>query len=454
MKEKSFRVYIHRTLKTVGSDLHITKVALEAVDSIVRVTANHLVERALSLTTGSDKKTVSCSELQAATRLVLPTDLAQASFIAGTSALEKFQDSETQRAEAGRVEKAQTRESRAGLIFSVSATEKYLRCFGQNNYHIAAFAPVYLAGVLQYLTSELLELSGNQAREAKKVTITVRHLFLAVTADAELRRYVDNLGVVFLEAGVEAHIEDKLLTKKPRKRLAPTGTGIKRPHRWRPGTKTIMDMKRLQKSSDLLMQHAPFNRLAREVGEGFQAELRCSGEFLTSLQAFVEDRVVRVMRQANRVALHANRETVYARDVKLTRDLIEPELRTSSVSYQSNIPEAALRKMALRAGIKRYGDDSTQAYRDLLVEFLENYMRDIVVCAQLHKVQTLNTKLLLEALGMRGLYPSITAHKRRTHKKGAGSRSTSQAESLATSEAGDVSDVEKDETEALATIDE
>lgn len=449
-KQQSFRVYIHRTLKGVSPNLHITKSALEALDSVVRVTANQLVDRALALTGGSEKITVSSAELQASVRLVLPGDLATHAVKAGLTATNTFQESEKKRAESGTlVEKAQTRESRAGLIFSVSAAEKYLRCFGQNGYHVAALAPVFLAGVLQYLTAELLDLSGTQAREVKKVTITIRHLFLAVTNDVSLRRYVDNLGVVFLEAGVEVHIEEKLMQKRPRKRLAPTIDGQRRAHRWRPGTKTLMDMKRLQKSGGLLMQHAPFNRLAREVGEEYQENLRYSSDFLTALQAFVEDRMIRVMRNANRIAIHANRETVYARDVQLARDLVEPELRVSDIQYESDIPEAALRKMALRAGIKRFGDDSTQAYRSLLTEFLENYIRDIVICANLHKVQTLNTKLMLEALGLRNLHPSITAHKRRLRKKGTGSRSESVAESE--TEAG-VSDVE--ETEALATVPE
>lgn len=447
-KQKSFIVYISRTLRQVSPDLHITKVARDAVDSIVRVTATKLVDRALTLTSGSDKITVSASELAGAVKLVLPADLANEASTSGTMAVTKFSESVSEeKNDNNGTKKACTRESRAGLIFSVSAAEKYLRRFGQNGYHVAANAPVYLAAVLEQLTSDLLELSGSQTREAKKVTITIRHLFLGVASEVTLRDYVTSLGVVFLEAGVESHIEDKLLEKKPRKRLSTNGDGSRRPHRWRPGTKTLMEIRRLQKTGGVLMQHAPFNRLVRKIGEKFHPELRYSADFLVCLQAFVEDRMVNMMKKANLVAIQCDRETVYLRDVKLARDLSEPTLKYSGNDLRSEIPEAPLKRMSLRAGIKRYGDDSTQAYCDLLVDFLTSYLYDIIVCAEHHRVQTLNTKLMLEALSMRGLFPSITAHKRRVRKKG-NDTTRSQTESVASD--GEVSDVE--ETEQLATI--
>ena len=60
-----------------------------------------------------------------------------------------------------------SRSSRAGLQFPVSRIHRFLR---QRKYaeHIAAGTPVYLAAVLEYLVAEILELSGNAARENKK----------------------------------------------------------------------------------------------------------------------------------------------------------------------------------------------------------------------------------------------------------------------------------------------
>jgi histone H3 len=450
MREKSFRAYIHRTLKVVYPELHITRPALEAVDSIVRVCATELVDRSLVLTGGSDKKTVSDQELSASCRLILPEALVERYHSSATQSCETYKNCVTNKTEDSGDKKAQTRESRAGLVFSVSAAEKYLRCFGQNGYHVSANAPVYLASLLQNLTNDLLKAGGHECVENKRVTITVRHLFIGVTNDQNLERLVDSLQIVFLSAGVESHIEDKLLEKKPRKRLAPTTEGAKRPHRWRPGTKTLMDIRRLQKGNDLLMQSAPFNRLAREVGEKEFEGMRCTAEFLTSLHSLVEDRMIRVIRSANTIAIHAGRETLYARDLVLARTFMEPLLRASTRTYESNVPEAALRKMSLRAGVKRYGDDSTVECKNLLVQLLEHYLHDVIVCAQLHGAQTMNTKLMVEALSMRGVHLSITPHRRKVGKKGSSSSRTTSTESVAESDG--VSDVE--ENEEMATIEE
>ena len=61
--------------------------------------------------------------------------------------------------------------------------------------------------------------------------------------------------------------------KAPRKQLstkaarlnAPRTGGIKKPHRYRPGTGALREIRRYQKSTDLLIRKLPFQGLAREV---------------------------------------------------------------------------------------------------------------------------------------------------------------------------------------------
>lgn len=57
----------------------------------------------------------------------------------------------------------------------------------------------------------------------------------------------------------------KQLATKAAQRSAPASGGIKKPHRYRPGTVALREIRRYQKSTDLLIRKLPFQRLAREV---------------------------------------------------------------------------------------------------------------------------------------------------------------------------------------------
>ena len=62
---------------------------------------------------------------------------------------------------------------------------------------------------------------------------------------------------------------------------ATTG-GVKKPHRFRPGTVALREIRRYQKSTELLIRKLPFQRLVREIAQDFKVSLvsctieRCS----------------------------------------------------------------------------------------------------------------------------------------------------------------------------------
>ena len=55
------------------------------------------------------------------------------------------------------------------------------------------------------------------------------------------------------------------LATKAARRSAPASGGIKKPHRYRPGTVALREIRRYQKGTDLLIRKLPFQRLAREI---------------------------------------------------------------------------------------------------------------------------------------------------------------------------------------------
>ena len=57
----------------------------------------------------------------------------------------------------------------------------------------------------------------------------------------------------------------KAMATKAARKSAPANGGVKKPHRYRPGTVALREIRRYQKSSELLLRKLPFERLVREV---------------------------------------------------------------------------------------------------------------------------------------------------------------------------------------------
>ena len=66
----------------------------------------------------------------------------------------------------------------------------------------------------------------------------------------------------------------KQLTTKATRKSAPSTTGgVKKPRRYRPGTVALREIRRYQKSTELLIRKLPFQRLVREMAQDFKTDL-------------------------------------------------------------------------------------------------------------------------------------------------------------------------------------
>ena len=93
----------------------------------------------------------------------------------------------------------------------------------------------------------------------------------------------------------------------------------KKPHRYRPGTVALREIRRYQKSNGLLMQTGPFERLVREVAQEFKSELRFQPSAIKAMQHAAESQLVSLFGDANLCAIHAKRVTVEPKDMQIAR---------------------------------------------------------------------------------------------------------------------------------------
>ncbi|KAK1410790.1 hypothetical protein QVD17_37329 [Tagetes erecta] len=110
--------------------------------------------------------------------------------------------------------------------------------------------------------------------------------------------------------------------KSPRKDAGGSGAGERRPHRFKPGTQALREIRRLQKTVNLLIPAAPFIRTVREISNYMAPEVtRWQAEALQALQEAAEDYIIQLFEDSMLCAIHAKRVTLMKKDWELARRL-------------------------------------------------------------------------------------------------------------------------------------
>ncbi|OQS04945.1 h3 [Thraustotheca clavata] len=95
----------------------------------------------------------------------------------------------------------------------------------------------------------------------------------------------------------------------------------KKATRYRPGTVALRDIRRYQKSTELLLRKRPFQRLVRQLTQTIRQDVRFQASALVALQEITEAYLVGLFQDANLCAHHAKRVTLMPQDLYLARRL-------------------------------------------------------------------------------------------------------------------------------------
>ena len=97
--------------------------------------------------------------------------------------------------------------------------------------------------------------------------------------------------------------------------------GVKKPHRYHPGTVALREIRRFQKTTELLIRKAPFQRVVCDIALKYKKDVRFQSTAVLALQEASEAYMVGMFEDTNLAALHAKRVTILPRDLALARCL-------------------------------------------------------------------------------------------------------------------------------------
>lgn len=335
-KTRFFETYISKVLKQVSDSNGITSNSKQQLNSALCLISKLISSTVITLTEIAKKKTMSDKEIKNALLIVLPPQMAANAIIEGQKAIASFGKDNI---------KGTSRQEKAGILFSPAISEKFLRNFGYSKVMVTSQAPVYLAGALEYITSEILKNASISANDNKRIRINIRDLEMGVRKNDDLNTFFVKNNISFLGGGVTPFIHESLLPKKskPKKRTKKPEDileGEKKKHRFRPGTVSLREIKRYQKMSNCLtFAKFPFEKFVRQVVTSHNnTSMKISKDVFIVLQYFIEQQLSSLLRNANFAAIHAGRVKLMPIDINFVR-AVESGLKNP---YQTNINSTIL----------------------------------------------------------------------------------------------------------------
>ena len=330
-KTRFFETYISKVLKQVSESNGITSNSKQQLNSALCLISKLISSTVITLTEMAKKKTMSDKEVKNALLIVLPPQMAANAIIEGQKAIASFGKDKNI--------KGTSRQEKAGILFSPAISEKFLRNFGYSKVMVTRQAPVYLAGALEYITSEILKNASISAKDNKRIRINIRDLEMGVRKNEHLNIFFVKNNISFLGGGVTPFIHSSLLPKKIRPKKRPKKTedileGEKKKHRFRPGTVSLREIRRFQKMSNCLtFAKFPFEKCVRQiVTSQNNTPMKISKDVFIVLQYFIEQQLSSLLHNANFAAIHAGRVKLMPIDINFVR-AIESGLNNP---YQTN----------------------------------------------------------------------------------------------------------------------
>ncbi|XP_058719836.1 uncharacterized protein LOC131592381 [Poecile atricapillus] len=268
-------------------------------------------------------------------------------------------------------------------------------------------------GVLKVFLENVIRDAVTYTEHAKRKTVTAMDVVYALKRQG---RTLYAPAALHVRTGPSAMARTKQTARKstggkaPRKQLAtkaarksaPATGGVKKPHRYRPGTVALREIRRYQKSTELLIRKLPFQRLVREIAQDFKTDLRFQSSAVMALQEASEAYLVGLFEDTNLRVVVGGAMSGRGKGGKgLGKGGAKRHRKVLRDNIQG-ITKPAIRRLARRGGVKRISGLIYEETRGVLKVFLENVIRDAVTYTEHAKRKTVTAMDVVYALKRQG----------------------------------------------------
>ena len=86
-------------------------------------------------------------------------------------------------------------------------------------------------------------------------------------------------------------------------------------YKFKSGTVCVREIKKIQKTTKLLIQKSPFKRIIKEITSTYTPGIIYQKNALEAMQEAAEDYIIEIFKNANKQATYGNRKTITVGDV-------------------------------------------------------------------------------------------------------------------------------------------
>lgn len=315
-KKKTIRYFEHhirKILKQICPERNITKSAKEVLNEIMILTCNKIINKAFIIVMSNNKKTLTEYDLECSVKLIFTGQLSQKSVEEGYKCLKNYSEQIKDDNNKGK-----SRTQKADIIVPPSLLEKFLKNKGFN---ISNNCSIFLAGVIEYFASQILELSNNinlnkktepnyifQSNNSTHLTVrlNIYHIENGVRLDKELNQFFISNNIYIHDSGIIPYLHPYLKNK--------TSLNDK---------KSINLITKIQENnSHIFAKTFIDNKFKNNIGLIYP-DARFQKDCFDYFQDYLEKWMIELLQYSNNITLSSRKARVSGNDIELALSIME-----------------------------------------------------------------------------------------------------------------------------------